>query len=150
MNSLFDKNRLKDLNGHLSLQYHLLSDDIKKILITTNEDDFLEDFYHYFQKGRYSLTFRKNVIYALKRKYFSRISTLGITYGLNESIEDHDYWFNSEYQFLQKCIDNDIDVYDSVHEKEGQSLYEYNEENYFGKDGALLENPNVYFFLRRY
>jgi hypothetical protein len=151
MNSLFDKNRYK-LKQDITRNNRCYSEEYNDLFSTTDENAFLDNFYKYFKKGKFMISFRENVVFALKRNFFSRIYSLGVTYGLNDTVLDQ-YWFNSESQLVAKCIDNDIDIFESVTKKEGSSLYSYKTKVFFeSEDESKLreDNDDVFFFLMRH
>lgn len=121
--------------------------DIKKILSIEDRDKFLEEMVEYIKQGKYIITLRANVFYMVKRRYFTNIAVLGTTYGLYYDKENH-HWFNAESQLQHVCIDNEIDIYDSYRQIEDDSLYKYNESNYF-ENGELKGDDTLFFFIRR-
>ncbi len=145
--SLFDKDRYKV--GTLFKNTHLCSNKSLELLKTEDETVFIDKFYKYFQKGKYMITFRINNIFCIKRSYFGPISSIGVCFGLN-NVKLDNMWFNSESQLSNKCIENNIDFYSTVTDKENKSLYEYDPHNYFEEDNAtLLQNDDVFYFLLR-
>jgi hypothetical protein len=146
MNTIYHKDRV--LCNEIIYDNNLYSQDYKEILDVTNKDDFIIKLHNYLINGKYITTLRSNILYFTKRKFFTDIHNLGMTYG-NYKMKNNDYWFNAESQFKQICIDNDFDIFDSTTYKEGKSLYEYNESKYF-INGNLIRNHECLFFIRRY
>ena len=113
MNSFYHKNRI--LCKNVSFSNYQFSRQFKNLLITNDEDNtdnkeanFIKSVYDYLLTGNYAITFRKNIIYFIKRKLFTNISNLGVTYGSEHKMENNDYWFNAESQLEQIFIENDI------------------------------------------
>lgn len=146
--SLFDNERYKV--STLRKNTELCSNKVLKLLKVEDEDLFIDNFYKYFQKGKYMIAFRYNNIFCIKREYFAPISSIGVCFGLNNVKTDDIWFFNSESQLSSRCIENNIDFYSTVTVKEDKSLYEYNPNDYFEEDGTtLLQNDDVYYFLLR-
>jgi hypothetical protein len=160
--SIIDKNIINIfMNSLLCKERYLIKQDITRnnICITNSYDKFfqindletfIDNFYNYFKKGKFLLSFRANIIYALKRKYFTRIFSLGISYGVSGRFLIDEYWWNAETQLQLRCHENNIDIYNSVTISEDKSLYEYNENNYFDSNKNLINTDNVFFFLLRH
>ena len=147
MNSLFFKNRIY-CDVEIENNCIISSDNFKIFLQTNNEKIFFSMLKEYLNKGKFLITLRENVIFFIKRKYMTFIALLGITYGMYKNKKD-DYWFNSESQLKQICIENDIDIFDSYTKLEVDSLYNYNENNYYNNN-ELIKNNNVFFFIKRF
>jgi len=154
MNSFYHKNRI--LCKNITLSNNISSNQINNILITNEgdneentEDIFVKKVLDYLLNGNYAITLRKNQIYFMKRRIFTKISNLGITYGVEHKMENNDYWFNAESQLDQIFIENGIDVFESTTNLEGHSLYSYNENNYF-ENNLLKKTHDFLFFIRRY
>lgn len=147
MNSIFFKNRIYctiKINNNCIIS----SNNFKILLQTTNEKIFFSMLKEYLNKGKFIITLRQNVLFFVKRKYMTFIAPLGITYGMYKNKTD-DYWFNAENQLRQICIENDVDIFDSHTILEEDSLYKYNQNNYY-KDGNLIKNNDVFFFIKRF
>lgn len=150
MNCFYHKNRIFGKN--ICFSNNLCSDKINNILIKNeeeNEDIFVESLLDYLLNGNYAITLRKNQIYFMKRKIFTKISNLGITYGESHKMENNNYWFNAESQLDQIFIENEIDVFNSTAKLEDISLYSYNENVYF-ENNVLKKSNDCLFFIRRY
>jgi hypothetical protein len=147
MNSIFFKNRIYST---IKVENNCIisSDNFKFLLQTNNEIIFFSMLKDYLNKGKFIITLRENVLFFIKRKYMTFIAPLGITYGMYKN-KSNDYWFNAENQLKQICIENDIDIFDSHTILEEESLYKYDENNYY-KDGKLIKNNNVFFFIKRF
>ena len=146
MNSIFFKNRIY-CTTKIENNCIISSNFFKKILEINEEELFFSMIKEYLNKGKFIITLRQNVLYFIKRKYMTFIAPLGITYGMYKNNEDY-LWFNAENQLRQICIENDIDIFDSHKKLEVESLYQYEENNYY-KDGELIKNDNVFFFIKR-
>jgi hypothetical protein len=147
MNSFYNRKRLfccKTIyyNNYLHFDYNTL-------LKVTTEEDLLNALRDYLLAGKYIITIRENLVYFIKREWFSNIPKLGITYGTN-IMPNNDYWFNSESQLKQTCIENGLDVFDSVTHLEGISLYGYYEPNYFDNTGSLVKSNDLLCFICRH
>ena len=153
MNSFYHKNRI--LCKNVTFSNYQFSTQFKNLLIKNdennenNEEKFIQSMLDYLLTGNYAITFRKNVIYFMKRNLFTNISKLGITYGTAHKMNNNEYWFNAESQLEQIFIENDIDVFDSTTSLEGASLYSYNEDVYF-ENTVLKKTHEFLFFIRRY
>ena len=156
MNSIFYKNRI-NVDIPIKNNSIISSDYLKNIVLLNNEKLFFAELSKYLKKGKFIITLRENVVFFLNRKYMSCIAPLGITYGLYK-LKDHDMWFDSESQLKQICIESEIDMFDSYTTLEVQSLYEYNEKNYYINNALnddalindkLIKTNNVFFFIRR-
>ena len=148
MNTFYHKDRL--FCKTLTFDNYAVSDEFRQLLEieVSNENEFIEKVYSYFKKGKYIITLRSNQIYFIKRQYFENISKIGITYGNQHIMPNNNYWFNSESQIKQICLENNVDIFDSTTLLEGQSLYEYNENNYF-ENGELKQTYDCLFFIKR-
>jgi hypothetical protein len=148
MNSLINKNKyfIKDNIERTKL---CLSNSFVSLFNTEYTETFIDNFYKYFKKGKYMISLRKNILYLLKRKYFTRIFNLGISYGMVNRYLSNEYWWNAESQLQIKCLENNIDIYDNFTFLEDCSLYLYNKNNYFDENNNLIINNNVLFFLMR-
>jgi hypothetical protein len=147
MNSIFLKNRIY-CTTKINNNCIICSDNFKFLLQTSNEKVFFSMLKEYLNKGKFIITLRQNVLFFVKRKYMTFIAPLGVTYGLYKNKKD-EYWFNAENQLRQICIENDLDIFDSHTTLEEDSLYKYNENNYY-KDGVLIKNNDVFFFIKRF
>lgn len=162
MNAIYHKNRILCKNNNFS--YNQFSKQFKNLLSKNDKDnennedkdkekekeeDFIQSLLDYLLTGNYAITFRKNIIYFMKRRLFTNISKLGITYGSEHKMENNDYWFNAESQLDQIFIENDIDVFDSTTNTEAESLYNYDENVYF-ENNVLKRTHEFLFFIRRY
>jgi len=146
MNSIFFKNRIY-CTTKIENNCIISSDNFKIFLQTNNEKIFFSMLKEYLNKGKFIITLRQNVLFFIKRKYMTFIAPLGITYGMYKYKND-EYWFNAENQLKQICIENDVDIFNSYTTLEEDSLYKYDENNYY-KDGELIKNNNVLFFIKR-
>ena len=137
MNSFYHKNRI--LCKNVTFSNNQFSTQFKNLLIKNDEpnenldENFIKSVYDYLLTGNYAITFRKNIIYFMKRKLFTNISNLGITYGSEHKMENNDYWFNAE----------------STTKLENDSLYGYNENVYF-ENNVLKKSHEFLFFIRRH
>ena len=147
MNTFYHPDRL---NTTVKVHYdnYPVSPEFHQLFETTNEDRFIADFHQYLLRGKYIITLRQNQIYFIKRQFFDEIATLGITYG-KRVMPEKAHWFDAESQFQTVCVKNGIDVFDSTTETEGQSLYNYQPDNYFKEDGELIRTRDCLFFIKR-
>lgn len=147
MNSLFYENRLN--SDSLSTNSTIVpSSELNNLLTITNEDIFIDELNKYLKKGKYIIKLRENVVYLIKRTYFTCIASLGVTYGMYY-MKGNDYWWNAESQLNQICFENEIDNFNSVSLLEDKSLYEYNDKNYYNDNGELIKSDNLFFFIKR-
>ena len=116
---------------------------------TEDEDAFLAKLQDYIQNGRYVITLRENVAYAIKRDLATLfLPAIGVMYGMLKSPHDGVYWWNAESQFRAFCAQNKISIFDSCTSKEGSSLYAYDEATFF-ENSALKQVDDVLFFIMR-
>ncbi len=151
MNSLFDKKRIFCKNlCYLNYDYFdIQSSQLNSLInIENNDDEFIKEFINYINNGEYIFTLRANNIYFLKRKYFKKISNLGINYG-KYIMKNHDCWFNAESQLQQICIENNLDIFNSFTTLEDKCLYEYNHLNYFDDENNIKYSNQFFFFVCR-
>jgi len=121
---------------------------VKLQKIDFNEEEYVNALYNYIQNGEFLLTLRNNVVYFGKAKVFEKIHKLGITYGAYKIAEEPTYWFNAECQLSGICRENNIDYYSSVTNLEGDSLYNYNQSNYFDNNNKLISDAYSFFIKR--
>ena len=146
MNSFYSENRIFYKN--FDPPKKIVTDRFNKLLEISDEDQFIEELIYYLKNGDYVISFRKNVIYFLRRKLMNYIHVLGITYG--DYLDDtNDFWFNAESQLENICTENNIDKFNSTTELEGNSLYNYHHSNYFDENGEIKQD-NYSFFIKRY
>jgi hypothetical protein len=115
-----------------------ISNDIDNCSITSD----------YIKNGRYILTYRKNLLYIVKRSYFYLIPSIYNLYGTIRYKHNDDYWFNSEGQFQGACYNSGLTIYDYESPFENMSLYDYNENNYV--DNGNIINKNIIYFVMRH
>jgi hypothetical protein len=108
----------------------------------------IHSYTNYLKNSNYMISFRKNVIYFLRRNLMNYIHVLGITYG-DYIDENHSYWFDAESQLENICVTNNIDKFNSTTQLEDNSLYNYHHTNYFNENGELKQD-NYSFFIKRY
>jgi hypothetical protein len=149
MNTFAINNRKTyDINKISISQIHENSfDGLQKIDL--NEEEYVNALYNYIQNGDFLLTLRNNVVYFGKAKVFEKIHKLGINYGAYKIAEEPTYWFNAECQLSGICRENNIDYYSSVTNLEGDSLYNYNQSNYFDNNNNKLISDRYSFFIKR-
>jgi len=106
----------------------------------------------YIHSGKYILTFRKNLLYIVKRDYFRLIPLLGRCYGLTRlPKQDNDedaYWWNAESQFQAICYYSGLTIFNYDTEYECASLYQYKKEKYFDENYQLIRNNMIYCLVR--
>uniref|UniRef100_A0A6C0F6A6 Uncharacterized protein n=1 Tax=viral metagenome TaxID=1070528 RepID=A0A6C0F6A6_9ZZZZ len=158
MNSLLDERRMSCEN----IDHSYENDRYLCYLLEKNLDDFswlnqnnshsntilANRVQNFIKNGNYVLTFRANVIYFMNRKYFNAISQLGLKYGSCNLTKEDYYWWNAECQFQSFCIQNDMHIFNTTRELEGRSICSYEPEQYYNKDGELIDG-NVFFFIKR-
>uniref|UniRef100_A0A6C0ARQ2 Uncharacterized protein n=1 Tax=viral metagenome TaxID=1070528 RepID=A0A6C0ARQ2_9ZZZZ len=146
MNSFYSKNRI--LYKNCDVPKILVTDQLNKLLEISDEYQFIEELIIYLKNGNYMISFRKNLIYFLRRDLMNYIHVLGITYG-DYLDEKNSYWFDAESQLENICARNNIDKFNSTTELEGNSLYNYQHLNYYNENGELKQD-NYSFFIKRY
>jgi hypothetical protein len=149
MNTLIDFKRV-NTGGCNNIIINKNSTDIDNI---TNIDsscniDSIDDLKNYIKSGKYIITIRANLFYIAKRELFTFIPAIGTNYGTYKSLELNDYWWNSESQFRQNCMEQLITIFDSTSNLEELSLYSYNKDNYFN-DIGVKENSDFICFIKR-
>lgn len=103
----------------------------------------------YLLTGKYVLTYRKNIMYVVPRRFFLH-ADLGITYG-SDRMEIHSHWFDAESQLQTHFYKGlGLSVFDSVTWSEGSSLYTYKKSDYWNDDGSLRNLQDCLFFLLRH
>jgi hypothetical protein len=121
----------------------------KEEVIPENIDTF--DLHHYIQTGNYILTFRKNLIYIIKRSLFNNVPLLGTSYGSYQSPYSDAYWFNAECQFRAACYQAGLTIFDYDSYYDSRSVdyeYKWNDADFFDESGQVLPRV-VYMLLRR-
>jgi hypothetical protein len=103
----------------------------------------------YIKNGRFILSLRENLLYIIKREYFSLIPSVGIMYGTLRFPGDEPIWFNSESQFKAICYNSQITQFDYSTEFESKSLYEFDKNLYFDNDYNLKVNNLLYCLVRK-
>jgi hypothetical protein len=157
MNSFYHKNRMLCKNIYYEEREN--SETFKKITNiiecnegenneTNKEDIFINAVYQYLLNGKYAVTLRKNQIFFMKRDLFANIAELGVTYGTHTTT-NNDWWFNAESQLEIIFMKNGIDIFESVNKIEGDSIYSYNEDNYF-ENNELKKTHEILFFIKRH
>jgi hypothetical protein len=160
MNSFYHKNRMlcKNIwygNNHFSEAFkHIINiidtsgGENNEIIDINTEDRFINAVYQYLLNGKYAVTLRKNQIFFMKRELFTNIAELGVTYGAHTTT-NNDWWFNAESQLEIILIENGIDIFESENRIEGDSIYSYNEHNYF-ENNELKKTHEILFFIKRH
>ena len=108
INSFYCENRIFYKN--IDNPKIIVSDYLNKLLQINNEEQFIDDLMNYLKNGNYLISFRKNVIYFLRRNLMNYIHVLGITYG-DYLDEKNSYWFDAESQLENICTINNIDKF---------------------------------------
>jgi hypothetical protein len=145
MNIVFNEKRIH--YNKMEINSFVNSKQLNYLLTIQDEETFFKELENYIKNGNYVISLRKNVIYFMKREMMDTIHILGITYGKYKP-ENNNYWFNAESQFEEICCQNNIDVFNSTTPLEGNSLYNYNHNDYFDENNQLLENPYSFFIKR--
>lgn len=119
------------------------------VLECKEEQDFLEALFDYVQHGSYFVSLRENLIYFMKRQDFTKICNLGLTYGQYYVAEiDDGFWWNAESQLRCICFLNQIDYFSSTTCLEDLSVYNYESQNYYEKEGELKKGDFSCFIKR--
>ena len=156
-NLLVETNKILRYSANYgNIDFHSNSDNFNKILndiendndVNDNENNILESIHSFLNNGKYIITLRKNVFFIIKRDWFSEIANLGITYGAYKN-NNNAYWWNSESQLQEICLQNNITIFDSTILLEDNSLYKYNNDNYFNENNKLQEDLQCLFFICR-
>jgi len=128
---------IKNLNGKF-IQH-------KEVKIPTVD----EEIYDYLKNGRFILTFRKNLLYIVRRELFYLIPTLGTFYGYQDChFLEPDWFWNSESQFQATCYNSFLNIHDYTTEFDEKSLYEFDESRYFDEHYNLINKYMVYCLVR--
>lgn len=142
MNSLIDSSRQHDIGNYtITISNDLLLTDLRK----KYTDQKLID---YIKNGNYIITLRKNVLYIVKRKLFSPLSSLGYTYGLH--LDEDPNWISAESQLIHILLENNITIFNSNTLCEHACILNYNKDEYFLENGSLRKRNDVFFFIRRF
>ena len=107
----------------------------------------ISDLNNYIKNGSYILTLRKNLLYIVKRDLFYTVPFIGTMYGSHHGSNDH--WWDSESQFQAVCYNSGLTIYDYYYNYDDNSLYNYNEYNYFDLNYDIL-NPYMLYCIVRY
>lgn len=102
----------------------------------------------YIKNGSYILTIRKNLLYIIRRDLFYLIPCLGSFYGYMEYHGSNDYWWNAETQFQAICYNSNITSHDYSTNFDENSLYAYDEKQYFDLDYNILSPYMIYCIIR--
>lgn len=103
---------------------------------------------NYIKNGEYILTLRANLLYIVNRDSFQLIPGLPFLHLFVHSPHNTDYWFNSEEQFQAICYLSNLTVFNYSTQYEAQSLYEYNEKQYFDENYNLISPHLLYCLVR--
>ena len=71
-----------------------------------------------------------------------------MTYGAHTTT-NNDWWFNAESQLEIIFMKNGIDIFESENRIECDSIYSYNENNYF-ENNELKKTHEILFFIKRH
>jgi len=93
-------------------------------------------------------TIRANLCYVGPRDAVVRLACLGVTYG-QWRMPDNEWWFNAESQFQQCCAQHGIRVVNTCTALENKSVYDYQPDDFYSKDGHLLDDLDALVFIRR-
>jgi hypothetical protein len=103
---------------------------------------------NYIDTGRYILTIRENLLYIVKRDYFSLIPSIGLLFGTLRYAKEDPIWYNSEGQFKAACYNSQLMIFDYTTSFENKSLYEFDRSLYFDEDYNLKVNNLLYCIVR--
>lgn len=116
------------------------------------EDRTFKNLKNYIKHGKYILTVRKNLLYIVKREFFTPLTNLYCTYG-RHNVSGGSCWWNAESQFRSICVENGLSIFNYDTMYEGRSIESYKTEYYFkddnGKEGELI-NDNILYLLVRH
>ncbi len=121
----------------------------KRINSNLSEEEIIEKIHEYIHNHPHLIGFRINVFYFGKRDLFHVLQRLGTNYGEYKFEEEPIYWFNAESQLLKICTENKIDFYSSCSLLEINSLYKYNENNYYTNNQQIKEDEEFSWFIKR-
>jgi hypothetical protein len=145
--------------GHLAFEVFmttLLYEDITNapdefigVSVSRRDTMMAAELKEYLKTGEYILTFRKNLLYIVRRNLFHFIPSIGTMYGMYMSpgIEP-EYRWNAESQFRAACLLSNLCIYDYSTAREESSLYQYEPGNYFDNDMELLDSKMLYCLVR--
>lgn len=138
MNNILRKSRDPKLNRGVSY-YHGVKTLPESLQLT---DDFVKS-------GDYILSVRSNWFFIIKRSHFDDLPVRILeNYGKRKSFNDKYFW-NAENVLLNTFADLNIPLFDSVSIIEDESVYNYDQDNYFDKEGKLKFENNLFCFLLR-
>jgi hypothetical protein len=103
----------------------------------------------YIQRGRYILTMRENLLYIIKREYFTLLPCVALLYGTLRYPNDDPIWFNSESQFKGACYNSNLTIFDYSTNFESKSLYEFDKNLYFDDEYNLKAENLLYCIVRK-
>lgn len=109
-------------------------------VLNCQEENLVENIKEYIKNGMYILTMRKNLLYIVKREFFSLIPSLGTFYGSLDFFKTI-HWWNAESQFRSACAYSQLSIYNYDTVFEDKSLYNADPKDYEGK-------PSLYFLMR--
>jgi len=108
-----------------------------------------EEIKQFVENGRYILTMRDNLLWIIKRDYFSLIPCTGVLFGtLRYPVKDP-IWFNSEHQFKAACYHSKLAIFNYSTGFENKSLYRFDKNDYFDDDYNLKVNNILYCIIRQ-
>jgi hypothetical protein len=143
MITIFSEKQIKNYKENKILECkdfeYLNKNDIlidKLLNVNINSYEFIKYFKDYLLSGKYILTFRKDLIYFTSRKYFTFISSLGVTYCEHGFLKNKDYWFNSESQLEEISKEIGLSIFNYGTDVDDKTLCDHEH----SKD--VLENPD--------
>jgi len=154
MSTITNNILLKNINNNELIYYessfpkehqYLNKNDVN--LIEFLKTGSIESLKTYIKKGLYILTIRKNLLYIVNRKLFSLIPFIGISYGMLNFFKN-EHWWNAESQFRSACAYSQLSIFNYSSLFEENSLYQYDEKNYFNEEGELKKNNILYCLIR--
>jgi hypothetical protein len=154
--SHFSHNYINDTYNNSIIESNY-DDELSKILTynasqineKNNKPELLQMISNFIRRGNYMLSFRKDIVYFMNRLYLDNISILGVTYGQYNLTKNDSYWFNAECQLQSICIKNNLHIFETSSDQEESSLFSYEEKNYFDDQLNLIDNKNVFWFIKR-
>lgn len=138
----------KNNNELLSLVIHSLY--LPQRVETKNDADFfshsLEDLDNtknvstiidYIQTGKYIITIGKNLMFVTKRRHFSMLSCLGVSYG-QYFLPGFKQWLDPPYQFQICALLNGYTIFDSVTKSELQVIRNFDSQKVTVENGFMF------------